>query len=84
MEEVRVIKPIKKVGGTVVFPPAQKHSNRALLFSGTVQRNNAFKESAGCGRHRHDDQRAQRIGGVKLEQHGDEVIVQGCEGNFSC
>lgn len=33
MEEVRVIKPIKKVGGTVSLPGSKSISNRALLLA---------------------------------------------------
>lgn len=81
MEEVRVIKPIKKVGGTVSLPGSKSISNRALLLAALSRGTTHLKNLLVA------EDTDMMIGalkelGVKLEQHGDEVIVQGCEGNF--
>lgn len=77
MEEVRVIKPIKKVGGTVSLPGSKSISNRALLLAALSRGTTHLKNLLVA------EDTDMMIGalkelGVKLEQHGDEVIVQGC------
>lgn len=81
MEEVRVIKPIKKVGGTVSLPGSKSISNRALLLAALSRGTTHLKNLLVA------EDTDMMIGalkelGVKLEQNGDEVIVEGCEGNF--
>ena len=81
MEEVRVIKPIKKVGGTVSLPGSKSISNRALLLAALSRGTTHLKNLLVA------EDTDMMIGalkklGVKLEQNGDEVIVEGCDGNF--
>lgn len=81
MEEVRVIKPIKRVSGTVSLPGSKSISNRALLLAALSRGTTHLKNLLVA------EDTDMMIGalkelGVKLSQNGDEVIVEGCDGQF--
>lgn len=81
MSETLHIDPIVKVSGTVGLPGSKSISNRALLLSalssGTTELTNllvAEDTDMMIG--------ALRALGVKIDQDGDRVVVQGCAGKF--
>lgn len=81
MDEVRVIKPIKKVGGTVSLPGSKSISNRALLLA-ALSRGTTHLKNLLVAEDTDMMIGALRELGVKLIQKGDEVTIEGCEGNF--
>lgn len=81
VEEVRIIKPIRKVAGSVSLPGSKSISNRALLLAALSEGTTNLKNLLVA------EDTDMMIGalkklGVELKQDGDAVTVTGCGGKF--